>query len=639
MRLIMSKTENRNRIIKRIIFFMAIAAFVFLMWKVCVSSAITPMEQVTKNGWFEVKDSPIRGIRIYADSLKRDRSIGEVPEFSVRIDDSDGNTVWEKTYYNTYIEPNECLILEEFERGEGIEVINGSYRIHNTLSEDETIRVRHKIMAYDGSYGKSYLICSAVALLFMAGILAVTMIKDSRRQLAVNYFVILVLMGILFSVIMPPLAVPDEESHFIMAYDMADKILSTNNRDEYGNRIMRETDVDSITYLHNAASIGRWYATFGEPADAEEMTVITKRTGVPTTTPLYAYVLPSMGVTLARLCKMNGHWLLLMGRLFNLCGTAAIMAFALFLLPGAKKYFCVLGLLPEVIYILASYSYDALNLALCFLSVAYFFYMIDEGKKVTIRNILIFVGIVFLMIPIKLVYAPLLGLLLLIPGEQLSVNKKMIIAAGALGACAVGALLVSRWRDIVVLLRGINYNEDGNAVSLAYILENPRSVLLVLLNDIEFNFDYYIKSMLGEFVGRDRFEGKFEFDLVYLPLWMNMLLGLLLGFGINRERKAENKPWKRVWLVFLALCSCLLIFLSMYLSQNTVDELTIHGVQGRYFLPVLMLLPFCFGRYGGESNEEKSFDGKNGYLIIMAGVDIMAIFIQFMHLALDYYAR
>ena len=72
------------------------------------------------------------------------------------------------------------------------------------------------------------------------------------------------------------------------------------------------------------------------------------------------------------------------------------------------------------------------------------------------------------MIPIKLVYAPLLGLLLLIPGEQLSVNKKMIIATGALGACAVGALLVSRWRDIVVLLRGINYNEDGNAVSLAY---------------------------------------------------------------------------------------------------------------------------------------------------------------------------
>ena len=326
-------------------------------------------------------------------------------------------------------------------------------------------------------------------------------------------------------------------------YDVVDEYYV----DEYGNRIMRETDADSITYLHNAASIGRWYATFGEPADAEEMTVITKRTGVPTTTPLYAYVLPSMGVTLARLCKMNGHWLLLMGRLFNLCGTAAIMAFALFLLPGAKKYFCVLGLLPEVIYILASYSYDALNLALCFLSVAYFFYMIDEGKKVTIRNILIFVGIVFLMIPIKLVYAPLLGLLLLIPREQLSVNKKMIIAAGALGACAVGALLVSRWRDIVVLLRGINYNEDGNAVSLAYILENPRSVLFVLLNDIEFNFDYYIKSMLGEFVGRDRFEGKFEFDLVYLPLWMNMLLGLLLGFGINRERKAENKPWKRVW--------------------------------------------------------------------------------------------
>ncbi len=639
MRMIMGKIKDGNRIIKRIIFFLAIAAFIFLMWKVCVSSAITPVEQVTKDGWFEVKDSPVRSIRIYVDRLERDRSIGEVPEFSVWIDDADGNTVWEKTYCNTYIEPNECLILEEFERGEGIEVANGSYQIHNTLSEDETIRVKHKIMAYDGGYRKSYFICSVAALVFLAVILAVTMVKDSRRQQAVNYFMILVLMGILFSVIMPPLAVPDEESHFIMAYDMADKVLSADNRDEYGNRIMRETDADSITYLHNAASIGRWYATFGEPANADKMTVITKRTGVPTTTPAYAYVIPSLGVTLARLCKMNGHWLLLLGRLFNLCGTAAIMAFAMYLLPGAKKYFCVLGLLPEVIYILASYSYDALNLALCFLAIAYFFYMIDGDKKVTIRNILVFAGIVFLMIPIKLVYAPLLGLLLLVPRKQLDINKKTIIAVGALGICAVGALLISRWRDIVVLLQGINYNEDGNTVSLAYILENPKSVLFVLLNDIEFNFDYYIKSMLGEFVGRDRFEGKFEFDLVYLPLWMNMLIGLLLGFSINGEKKTENRLWKRAWLIFLALSSSLLIFLSMYLSQNTVDELTIHGVQGRYFLPVLMLLPFCFGRYDGEDNGEKTLAGKNGYLILMAGIDIMAIFIQFMHLSLDYYSR
>lgn len=68
------------------------------------------------------------------------------------------------------------------------------------------------------------------------------------------------------------------------------------------------------------------------------------------------------------------------------------------------------GLLPEVIYLAASYSYDALNFALCFLAISYFFYMIHGGKQVKVGNLLIFLGVVLIMIPIKLVYAPLLGL-------------------------------------------------------------------------------------------------------------------------------------------------------------------------------------------------------------------------------------
>ena len=75
------------------------------------------------------------------------------------------------------------------------------------------------------------------------------------------------------------------------------------------------------------------------------------------------------------------------------------------------------------------------------------------------------------------------------------------------------------------------------------------------------NFDYYIKSVLGEFVGRDRYE--VLLDIAYLPDWLMMLTTGLLAMGIYTDGKNELTIGKKLWTALLAVISSFLFMLSM----------------------------------------------------------------------------
>lgn len=624
----------RMQIIKRCVFLGVISIVVLLLWKISICETTAPIEQWTEDGWFEGEGSQIREIRMYVEPLI-DEEITDPLSCVISIQDEEGHTIWEKEYIDLEVTARERVLLEEYERGKGIDLGIGKYQITNSLSQDETLKVTHKIYTYNGNYYRLFLMCAVTALLFLAVVLILTMRKSGKYLVPVNFFTALVFMGILFSMIMPPLTVPDEESHFLEAYELSSKMMFSDVQDEYGNLYMRKTDRDSITYLHNASTIGRWYADFWEPVNVDEIVTYAGWSSVSATTPSYAYFLPALGISLARILKVNGHCLLLAGRLFNLLGTAMIMAIALYLVPFSKMYFAILLLLPETVYLVASYSYDAVNFALCFLLVAYFFYMIADGKKVRKQNLIIFFLIFLIMLPIKLVYASFGGLILLIPRNQINLNRKVIITVGALGALGIILLAIMRWSDIVALLNGLEYNTvETQRVSLSYVLENPHSVFRVFVNNLLENTDAYLKGMLGEFVGRERYE--IRLDISNLPIWMMLVLSVLMALGISHGKDADVKRWQKAWIAVIGMCSTLLIFFSIYLANNVVTDQTIRSVQGRYFLPLLLLIP-AFISQRADVTEKELVEKINWYMVIAVGINIIAIFLQLKHLTVYYY--
>ena len=140
---------------------------------------------------------------------------------------------------------------------------------------------------------------------------------------------------------------------------------------------------------------------------------------------------------------------------------------------------------------------------------------------------------------------------------------------------------------------------------------------------------------MGEFVGRDRYE--ILLDRAYLPEWMMIVLSIMLALGIYTDDKIDLKAWKKGWAAFLGVASCLLIFLSMYLANNTVRMDYIHGVQGRYFLPVLLLLPAIAGKKRSNVEPGRVRTGENTYMIIMMGINIAAVFMGLWHLIVSYF--
>lgn len=628
----------KKQFIKRVLFFLLVAGMLLSIWKLSLKDCVAPVEQRTRDEWFLGEGAQIRGLRVLLEK-QVEMQLPEQTDMTVWITDEEGKTIWEKTYRDVPVRMNEVITLEEFEREKGIPVQAGRYQIHNSL-ERENLLITYKIYTYNGSYQQRYFVSMALALAFLAVILFMTLKSDGKRSFAVHYFVSFILLGILFSAIMPPLSVPDEESHFYNAYELSSKLMGQKAHDEHGNHIMRRTDKNSVNYLHNAASIGYWYDSFWDCDGLEEMVLGTKRTTVSSTTPDYAYLFSAVGISLARILKMNGHLLILMGRFFNLLAIAAMMAFSVYLIPIGKKFYCVAGLLPEVIYLAASYSYDGLNFALCFLAVAYFFYMIADEKQVTMKNLLIFLCMVLLMIPIKLVYAPFLGLVFLIPPRQLAIDKRLLVSAGVFGILGAGFLLIIRNQDIIVLLKGLDYNstEEKTAVSLSYMLHNPGSAIFVFASDLMDRFNYYLNSVTGEFVGSARTEGLYELNTSYLPEWMLIAIGILMALGIYSDTQQNTlKLRQRAWVGLLAMASCFLFLLSMYLANNTTDMNNIHGVQGRYFLPVLWLLPIIFGQERKGLAEAGQEQGKNTYLLLMVGMNMVAIFVRYLHLAVTYY--
>ncbi len=627
-----------KRCIKRLFFFLLVAGMLFSIWKLNLEGRVAPIEQRTQDGWFEGEDSQIRGLRMVLEK-EVDMALPEQTDVEIWITDAVGDMVWEKVYKDVPILMNEVITLEEFEREKGIDIGTGKYQIHNSLEKDN-LRITHKIYSYNGDFWHRYFICALIALLILAVILGISLRSNGKYSLAVDYFISMVLLGILFTAIMPPLSVPDEESHFYKAYELSSRMLGQEVYDSHRNRVMRQTDKDCVNYLQNAANVSYWYDTFWDNEGIETKVISTKRTTLSSTTPDHAYLFPAIGISLARILKVNGHILILLGRFFNLLAVAAVMSVSVYLIPIGKKFFCVAGLLPEVIYLSASYSYDAINFSLCFLAIAYFFYMIADEKPVKVNNLLIFLLIVILMIPIKLVYAPLLGLVFLISGSQLAVNKKLLTAIIAIGVLGAVSLLIIRGKDIVVLLNGLDYNntEERTVVSLSYVLHNLKSTIIVFASNLMGNFDYYLKSIMGEFVGSARSEALYALDRTYLPEWMGIGIGILMALGIYTDTQYNDlKLWKRVWLLMLALVCCFLFMFSMYLSNNTIDMNYIHGVQGRYFLPVLWLLPMILGAKREPLPLSNGEQGKNSYLLLMAGIDIIAIFVQFMHMAGSYF--
>lgn len=485
----------------------------------------------------------------------------------------------------------------------------------NETKDEEKNTLFFQVLDGDcGSIIYFYWLIAAVGLMCITVVFACKALNLSKDIVVI---ISILLIGSMYLLILPQYTVPDEGSHFVTTYALSSKVLGKESVDQENQVLLEKESADYL--LRQERPFRETYAHYIRGLLGKDG-AITKKT-VATRSPLSSahlgYVPQVLGVTLGRLLSLNGVQIFFLGRLFALFWYCTVMWFALRIIPRfAKNILFLVGSFPMTIQMVASYNYDSVLLGACFLLTAYLLYLAyDEKKeKITGKDIVV-VGILLLVIvPIKFVYLPLLGIGLLIPKEKFGgIRQKIIFGGGMLGIGAV-VMLVTKLPKMLVAAGGAS--AAGNTTktySLMMCIKNPLHTFTVFFETIRQNFGSYFTGMIGDKLGWVEIEVPSILIIGYVIL-------MILSVIQNEKMIHVWKKWERIWLLCLVGGIFLIVCTGLMFDYTPSISSTILGIQGRYFLPIC--IPLLLSCQNSVIVSKRSLDR-----VVISSVIVLQVFI------------
>lgn len=427
---------------------------------------------------------------------------------------------------------------------------------------------------------------AAAALGAVLGILLLLGKKGVRQEWM--FLAVYVFMGIFCLAALPESRTPDEFSHFARSYEIAQgRLLSQKNPDggfgieQAGGTLPGNLEAGGALFTGDT-TLYDIAGSLDERIDEENPEFYGYAN-----TALYAptsYLFQAAGIRAASLFTDRVVLILYAGRLFNWAAIGILLFFCIRYLPAGKTALALLSLLPMNIQQFNSLSADgfAFAAAAAFVTCILCLRRQENGRIRRSQAALLYV-LTALLCLCKIVYAPLCLLLFLLPRERFGSRKGYALHVAGLGLTSIVSTfgwLAAASGFLIEFQPGVKSGEQ-----IVYILSHPLQYLETLFQTLNGSFLGYVLGLAGENLG--------ALDIALgelLPLFCLAVLALSCGYESARE-----VPEKRVRYAFLAVSGLvvLLTFTSLYIQWTPYRFAVIRGVQGRYFLPVL--LPLLLG--------------------------------------------
>lgn len=402
--------------------------------------------------------------------------------------------------------------------------------------------------------------------------------RTQKKEIALEklFLRIMIPMGLIFMLVLPIGRVPDEDKHFYRAYEISEgHLLSDKNENGVGGGFLPE----DVTMIFNA---GNCHITYNqEIALLQIETSDTKVFVQYPTSALYcfvAYIPQAIGIALGRLLNLPTLLIAYFGRLFNFAFFVAGIYYAIKLIPYKKASLIMICLFPMMMQEAVSLSADVMTSLSAIYMVAYVLRIKYASKEPMHMRNYIAMGLICMALALcKIVYLPLCFLLLLIPKERFDGIKKKMLVLTILFVFAIGFSLT--W--IFVSSGYLIEFQQGVMpfAQLSLILSEPLQYIQVFFHSIYQNCLFYFSGIVGQSLC--------WFD-VNLSYWIVLLLPLLTGIVAASEPKEFVRTCDRVWVILSVGATVILIFTALYLQWTAYGSDVISGVQGRYFLPLLL---------------------------------------------------
>jgi uncharacterized membrane protein len=272
-----------------------------------------------------------------------------------------------------------------------------------------------------------YLIVFAVTMLILfAGRIALYI----RKAVVIPEYAFLgfaLVFGLAMLIITPPFMVPDEPVHFFRSYQVSELNIF-KGKDDFPKSLTEFSAIcDRMQFSTHEKTTRKEILSLGN-IKTNPSVRISK------TTPDYTfpYIPQAVGIAIGKIFGLSLLWLFYLGRLFNLMVAIVLIFLAIRITPVFKWVFFLLGIMPMTLFQLASLSYDAITIGLCFLLLATILdYALRDEKSISSREVAFLFILALLLALAKQPYVIMVLAFFIIPFSRFgSLKKYLTIIAG-----------------------------------------------------------------------------------------------------------------------------------------------------------------------------------------------------------------
>lgn len=411
------------------------------------------------------------------------------------------------------------------------------------------------------------------------------------------YCVLLAIIGLIMSLSIPVWQTPDEYAHLKM-------IASSLDNDDIAKNIINDIEgYEYKNYFNDLHDIHSYTIILDDYVDLlQKKPSYTRGSMLPhgINISLFKHFPATIGILIGSLLGLPSLIVLHIGEVFSILFYILMIYASLQVLPIKKVLFCCFAISPMVMQQVASINYDAVLFPLCFFYIAKVLNFKFCKEQFGLKDILILLGLILYITYIKIPYFFLVLFLLVIPLEKYNIQLGFInidkewIEKNKIPLIFVGLL---SFVSGIYLLRNHYYFR----ILLEMLHEWKRSLYL-FKSTFQTWFRFLFISSVGNF-------GWLDTPISIVIAVIIYIVFVASAFCDNRNRKYtwRKKDYIIVFGTFLLLC-CLIttsmvnhtmtviLFGEERVCDYNVREALyqipyIGGLQGRYYIPFLML-PF-----------------------------------------------
>ncbi|WP_302992349.1 DUF2142 domain-containing protein [uncultured Streptococcus sp.] len=433
--------------------------------------------------------------------------------------------------------------------------------------------------------------------------------KD-KKKLPINAFFLIIIFGSVISVVKPVQYGLDEESHLPNVISISDSPIF-----KYSNEKLEDyNSVFKYDALRNPSKKDRnyWFNV-----EHKKSKIAGIRTGFDNP----AFIPSAVGWNIGRLISKKVYVSYYLGRIFEVIAFAILVFIALKISKVYREAIYLFSTFPAVLYIIAGYHYDYLYFGATLISIAILTNVLSGKKKIDKKYAVAFQCSTLLFAFAKFPFVLIGSLFSILPKkyyENKSIRRFSSILFGF-------NLLISFIFVGIIRLFASENTLSGKGPGMLYFVTHPLPLIRTL-----FLAPY---GVIHDFVSEPL---KYVSESSPFLIAMSIVIFFFILFIIVLKNSIELPPFFKYYslLLLVGIASLIVIAISGDPRVYHKGDITVGGVQGRYYYFILMFLPlFCgswFRKLFGSlettiQNEDSNFECSLQYILVFLNILTISI--------------